>query len=289
MVFGLYSGTTLDNIYLYSPGGGCIMIASQCPIKLREPVFVLLMNQIYICSGLDSINGNATIKKCWIYDINANQWLARASSRFPQAINLGIVYQNKLYILNDIMGNSEVYDPLTDSWNAWNTSSLHSIGISACHVLWQDVVIIFGGSLSPYNVQMYNFTTNQWSDLSPMTDPHSKFGCIILPQNKNQVLLLSSLNDSKRADIYDIANETMIRVSNSNNPHQDGRLVAIGQRVFAIGGIQSGIAAEEYIYETDTWSNVEATLFIGPIYSSALSIPAALFNHRAFGCVGLVN
>jgi hypothetical protein len=279
---------------IYSPGGGCSYTLAPLPVALNGVVLVQLMSHIYVCSGLN-FHTNYINKECWKYDIGTNQWLPRASSNNFHAINLGIVYKNKLHMLDDVMGNSEVYDPVNDSWSSWNTSSLRTIGIAACHVQWDDIVIIFGGTgigSSGGNtiVQIYNFTTNQWRDLSPMAVPHFLFGCIILPQNPNLVLLLSTTDegDKRRADIYDIANNTWRRAGSSNNLHNGVQLISIGQRVFAIGGIPNGNVVEEYNYENDSWSKVEALLSgNGIIYSSVLSVPAALFNFLSYGCVGL--
>jgi len=95
---------------------------------------------------------------------------------------------------------------------------------------------------------MYNFTTNGWKDLSSMTVPHAGFGCVILPQNPNQVLLLgtNSTNDMTRADIYDITTNTWKRAGSSNNQHDGVRLISLGSRVFAIGGNTKGIVDVEY-------------------------------------------
>jgi hypothetical protein len=54
--------------------------------------------------------------------------------------------------------------------------------------VWEDSVIIFGGSSSASTkVQKYNFTSGQWINLAQMENAHFFFGCVILPQNKTQV------------------------------------------------------------------------------------------------------
>jgi len=222
--------TTIDYFYIYSPGNVCNYALASLPIPLVEPVFVLLINQIYICSGFNS-GTNTYNQICWKYDISTNAWITMASSKFIQPTNVGIVYNNKLHMLNDEIGKSEVYDPVTNSWNSWNTKSLHTIGSYACHVQWKDAAIIFGGTLSSTIVQIYNFTTNLWKDLQPMTNPHAGFGCTIIPQNQNHILVLGAnyLGDTTRADIYDIATNTWKRAASSNNHHNGVQLIALGQ------------------------------------------------------------
>ncbi len=63
-----------------------------------------------------------------------------------------------------------------------------TIGQGSCAVLWQDTVIIFGGMAAKTLVQQYSFTSGQWNNLAPMGIDHYYHKCVILPQNKNEVL-----------------------------------------------------------------------------------------------------
>jgi len=66
------------------------------------------------------------------------------------------------------------------------------------------------------------------------------------------------------------------------------RTTTLGERIFAIGGSPNGNIVEEYNYEDDSWSIVEAKLANSIYYSSVLKIPAALFDFLINGCIGIV-
>jgi hypothetical protein len=62
-----------------------------------------------------------------------------------------------------------------------------TVGDGSCAVIYQDSLIIFGGSHAGTIVQQFNFTSGLWKNLAPMPVPHFYFGCVILPQSMNQV------------------------------------------------------------------------------------------------------
>lgn len=291
---GLIAGSMVssDVFNIYSPEGSCNYALPPLPIPLTCPTLLLLNNQIYLCFGYD-YSTKVQNKKCWIYDISTSSWLLRASSTFIMKNKIGFVYQNKMYLFHDEVGKSEMYDPVKDSWNTWNTNPLHDIkiGMDECMVQLNDVVFIFGGDSAYYFAQMYNFTSNQWKNLSSMAYPHAGFGCIILPQNPNQILVLGTTyfaSDLSRADIYDIANDAWIRATGSIYKRDGVQLISLGKRIFAIGGYPNGNMVEEYNYEYEYWSVAEAQLALSIFYSRLISVPAALFNFMSYGCVGTV-
>jgi len=275
----------LDLVSLYSPEGGCNYNLTPLPKPLTEPVLVEILNQMFLCFGY--FGGIPTVinQNCWRYDFSSLKWLQTASSINSYFRKRGIVYQNKLYMLNDQAGMSEVYDPITDTWTTWSISSPPPVGLEPCVVQWKDGFILIGGESDLYSVRMYNFTTDAWKDLQSRGQRCAGCGCIILPQNQNQMLVLSTdWQDPYRADIYDILTDTWKPTGNSINNHNAVMLIALGKRVFAIGGYPNGNQVEEFHFQNDSWSIVPNLMSASMSYPGVISIPAVLFNN----CIGVV-
>ena len=81
----------------------------------------------------------------------------------------------------------------------YRSSPPTAIGQGACSVIWKDSVIIFGGSSALTVVQQFNFTSQLWKKLAPMGIAHYWFGCVVLPQNKNEVLLIKRIKIRKKS------------------------------------------------------------------------------------------
>ena len=71
-----------------------------------------------------------------------------------------------------------------------------------------------------------------------MEVPHYYFGCVLLPNNANQILILSTVpgGNEARADIYDIMANTWRVTGSSVYARAGASLVSLGNIVFVIGG-----------------------------------------------------
>jgi hypothetical protein len=202
-------------------------------------------------------------------------------------------YQNYLYFINDAAG--EFYTSLAPARTAtWNVNPPTPLGEGACSVMLGNAMIIFGGGKSNTTTQMYDFSTNTWKTLAPMTLAHVFFGCVLLP-GREKVLVVSTTpgGDEKRSDIYDIINNVWNVTGSTVNARAGTSLVALGKRVFAIGGNSApsptnlSATVEEYDTPMGTWSLVNATLITARMNFGVLSLPAALFSHLPQGCKGV--
>ena len=132
---------------------------------------------------------------------------------------------------------------------------------------------------------MYNFTTDAWKTLKTRGKKCAGCGCIILPQNQNQMLVLSTdWQDTFSADIYDIVTDTWQQTGKSTNSHNGVQLFSLGKRVFAIGGYTNGNQVEEYNYQNGSWSKVSSFMTSSMTHPGVISISAAFFKN----CTGLV-
>ncbi len=283
-----YNGNiNLNSVSLFSPEGGCNYNLPALPKPLNEPVLVQILNQVYLCFGYFYIANSPPVinQNCWKYNIPIQKWLPIATSKNNFFRKPGIVHQNKLFMLNDQAGKSEVYDPITDTWTTWSLSSPPAVGLEPCVVRWKDGFILIGGESDLYSVRMYNFTTDTWKILKSRGKHCAGCGCIILPQNQNQMLVLSTdWQDPYSADIYDILTDTWKPTGKAKNGRNGVRLISLGKRVFAIGGHPNGNQVEEFNYLNDSWSIISNVMFTSLSYTGAISAQAASFNN----CSGVV-
>ena len=286
----MHSLTTLTTVEVFSPNGQCSYQLSDFPVPAQEGILVLLLNQIYHCFGFKQ--GSTIVKNqdCYKYKVSTDDWVKVTTSRNAQFRNPGIVYQNKLYMLNDIAGQSEVYDPESDVWSSWDSPTT-PIGFAPCVVQWNDSFIIMGGSAIPVSVQMYSFTTKAWTNLASMEKAHVNFGCIMLPGNTDQILVMCFIEGTdanSRADIYDLGTDTWQNVQGASAGRSGTRLVTLGSRIFAIGGNSLvGNMVEEFNPDSKSWSQISFRLTGTRLGPAVISIPATLFNYFFQGCTGV--
>ena len=285
--FDYSTSITQDTVTVYSPEAGCVHNLPSLPVPLAEPVLVNLLNQIYLCFGyIGAIQNDAAHKNpyCWKYDFSSQKWLKKASSKGSYYRKPGLVYENKLYMLNDPSGICEVYDPVSDAWTTWGMST-PTVGNIPCILSWRDSFLQMGGELDPYSVRMYNFTTQVWKDLTTRGQQCVGCACIILPQNQNEMLVSgTNWQDGSRADIYNFVTNKWRQVGRSIHSWNGGvMLVSLGNRVFLFEANPTGNQVEEFHYESESWS-LHATLV--PVIPSApgiVSIPEAFFSD----CIGV--
>jgi hypothetical protein len=143
--------------------------------------------------------------------------------------------------------------------------------------------------------QKYDFVTGLWTELAPMATPHNFSGCVVLPNNGSKVLTVSTAPgaDETRSDIYNIGSNTWTQTGSTLYPRAGASLVALGSRVFAVGGnwkpSSSALSAtaEEYNAGSGSWSLANSSMISGRKNFAILSLPALLFADLPQGCTGV--
>lgn len=122
------------SVELYSPNGNCSTQLAAVPasLPLESPVLGILDGKILACE-----NQYHNYRKCWTYNSANDSWSLYTESRFGHN-NPGIVYKNKLYIVDS--ANPEIFDPLTKIWSPWPVVLAEPYG--GCLVGMADLVIV---------------------------------------------------------------------------------------------------------------------------------------------------
>ena len=292
VVGGELSGSSLSSVEVYSPEGGCQYSLASLPAPLSGLSLGLAVYHVMACSGYDTTKLSNNLQ-CWRYNILYNYWGTMAGLGSTKPKYPAKTYNNLLYFINDAPG--EYYTSYSPSRSVpWNVKPPLPIGEGACSVMWGNAMIIFGGGKANTTTQMYDFYTNTWKTLAQMTMAHVFFGCVLLP-GRDKVLVVSTTHggDERRSDIYDIINNVWNVTGSTVNARAGTSLVALGKRVFAIGGnwnpspTSLSATVEEYDTEMGTWSLVNVNLKGARINFAVMSLPATLFSHLPQGCMGV--
>jgi len=108
-----------------------------------------------------------------------------------------------------------------------------------------------------------------------------------LTADKN-VIVLGSIMEfySRSSALYSVRDNKWTFLEESNYSRFGTTVVRLGDRVFAIGGLDSDVV-EEFIIADKTWVTLDTKLIIPRVYHSTLAVPDHFFAHLDGGCIGV--
>jgi hypothetical protein len=278
MIIGGFQGTPSNTaIEIYSPNGLC-NFNNKSTLGEKKVIFVLIANSVVIC-------GNSNKFNCWKFDFRSKKWTTLAQSKNTHSTRPAKVYQNKLYIVEDL--NPEIYDAENNDWSTWERP-LDITGGFACSAIWKDTLLVvpnYNGISN--NFQQYNFTSKVWNFLNGSEINFLWPTCLILPGDENKLLVAGFEN---RAELYDTIEKQWISIGNTSTFRIAGDLVALGKRVFYLSGIDSEgeelDSVEEFHFTNKSWTLVNKKMLMAKRLFKAISIPAFLFQDVVENCTG---
>ena len=90
----------------------------------------------------------------------------------------------------------------------------------------------------------------------------------------------------KAMALYDVEANQWTRLEDGAFNRRGTQLVNLGGRIFLIGG-EEAEAVEEFNFEANTWTSMEADLIEPRLNHGLVSVPAKLFSSRPGGCQGI--
>jgi hypothetical protein len=266
-----------DNVELYSPNGNCNHKLAAFPVAVNNPVLVYADEMIIACSGGIS---------CWEYNVKEDNWLVIATAPFTHNYQPGVVYQEKVYVMDE--ASPQVFDPFSKTWSIW-PSPHKKPGNAPWMVGWKDCIILLGGGSFLRGVQIFNITAQTWVVMDSSQVPLDLHWSSSLTLSKGIVFIIGSHQPSflYSAAFYNPNNNSWVKLQETFTNHRGTRLVELGNNILAIGGNSTG-NVEEFLLETNTWKPVDVKLQAKRNgYHSLLSLPAKLFAHLQGGCQGV--
>ena len=148
-------------------------------------------------------------------------------------------------------------------------------------VLWKSSFLYFGGDYNPTSVLKFNFLTQNWEIVASQSAPFYIVlsDCTLFPNDKISI----------------VSNTGQALFNPKTNARSDTRygttFVTLSGRVFDLGAQYPSFTpydTEEYDFISNTWIPVDVQL-IGPpnSFTSAIALPAKLFEQLPGGCVGV--
>jgi hypothetical protein len=262
---------------IYSPTGECNYKLATTPIRKNNPVLIFVNNRIVACAGQQN---------CWKYHIQNDTWVNFTQAPFRAEYQPGVVYQNKLYVIDT--SNAHVMDLENGNWSSWPMPP-NKFGSAHFLVGWRDSIILFGGHNNKRGVQVYDIRNQTWKVQNSSNVPMdiTWMSCLLVKQD--QVLLSGSDSGGfyNSAAKYNPRADTWNKLADSGLSHRGSRLVKLGRRVFSLGGYDIDFV-EELNLANNTWTNIETKLINNyKGYHSALALPSWLFAHLPGGCKGV--
>ena len=212
---------------LYSPNGQCNHKLAQTPVRQVNPVLVYANNRIIACGGTAS---------CWEYNIKMDSWLKFTRATFRDDLQPGVVYGNKLYVIDD--AKAQVLDLINNTWSTWSMPPNKFGGCCHWMVGWKESIILFGGERNPKGVQTYNTKTNTWIVQGSTNVPMEMKWSSALLISRNEIIVAGSDRSCchHSAAKYYPQTDTWLKLQDSQISHRGTRLVKLGSRIFAICG-----------------------------------------------------
>jgi len=268
----------IDNtVELYSPTGNCNHQLAPFPMVCQNPVLVNVDDIILACCGG---------KSCWEYNPEEDSWSVIATAPFIHNWQPGVVYQGKVYVMDE--STPQVFDPSSKTWSSWPTPPNKS-GLYPWMVGWNDCIILLGGDSNLRGVQIFNITEQTWTVMDSSQVPMDLWWSSSLTLSNGNILIVGSAQSGYyySAALYNPKDNTWIELEKTDANRDGSRLVQLGNKVFAVEGISNKIT-EEFLLETNTWEPYDVKLLVRRRgYHSMLSLPAKLFSHLQGGCQGI--
>jgi hypothetical protein len=266
-----------DSVELYSPTGQCNYKLSAFPIVCQNPVLVDVDDIILACCGG---------KSCWEYNVKEDNWTIFATAPFTHNWQPGVVYQGKVYVMDD--ASPQVFDPSSKTWSSW-PSPPNKTGTAPWMVGWKESIILLGGNSNLRGVQIFNIAQQTWTVMDSSQVPMYLWWSSSLNLYNGTIFIVgSNVIDSYYSEAYyNPTDNSWTELEKTTTNHYGTRLVQLGSKIFAIEGVSSDLT-EEFELETSTWTPVDFKLQVRRSgYHSLLALPARLFSHLPGRCLGV--
>jgi len=273
----MVGGRNRNQAEVYSPDGKCQFVLSPVPISSTQffnPTLANIDDKNIACPSITQ-----DTQDCWQYSATENNWTVLTSLQYEHRENTGVVHNGKIFIIDDY--NPEVYDPRTNSWSTW-PKPVQPTGYGTCLISWKDSILAIGGSENGWGVQSFNSTLNAWSVWDEGSSPFQllEHSCTLLPTEK--VLVVGSNTNIYSVALFDINTNSWELLQNTKFNRCGAAFVNLNGKIFLIGGgalFTTIDVVEEFHYESNSWTEVEASPINQQMFSSALSLPAEIFTH----------
>jgi len=237
--------------------------------------------EIYVIGGYNE-NGNLANNE--VYNIFSDTWSTKMDMPTPRSSFSIFVYQNKIYCTGGITGDidnqqltglTEVYDPLTDTWESKSSMPTPRADLSA-NVVDNAVYLIGGKQIQGIDLyyqevginEVYFPDNDSWTNKSPMFIPVFGYASAVV---EGRIFILGGARQFEEGEsgtpvrfnqMYDPKIDAWRNLAAMPNPKSHAgssrtRGITAPILIYSIGGSdQMGISETNYAYsvENDNWT-----------------------------------
>lgn len=227
---------------VYNPLNNTWKTLAPMSTPMVGPAVAALNGKIYVMGGFNrnTWSADSTME---IYDIATNTWAAGPPMLTPRSWGRAVTLNGKIYVLGGVgygyRNNCEVFDPSKQAWSrcaSFNTGRY----LFAAVVAKGKIYIMGGGSYDPCqteachkvfsDVQVYDPSTNSWTNKTPMPTPASSIDAVVV----NDTILVFGGGGLCRA--YDITNDIWKEKISNQNPSGAFSIAYLNGVLYRFGG-----------------------------------------------------
>ncbi|KAM9542930.1 kelch-like protein 30 isoform 2-T2 [Guaruba guarouba] len=260
---GLQMPTTPRNFAFYNPKSRRWMALPDFPDYNKWGFsLVALNNDVYVTGGSrGSQNDTWSTTQAWCFCPRDGAWKSIASMLKARTNHTSAVLNGEIYVIGGTtvdMVEVERYDPYNKSWCAISPALKYVSNFAAASCLGK--LYLVGSCAVKYNaltLQCYNPVQDLWSVItSPFIPKYlSAPRCATL---RGLIYLIG--DNTKKVHVYDPEANIWQKVQLLHTLHENGGMVALGDRLFVTGGHWKGmngdyrVEMEVYDCAKDLWT-----------------------------------
>jgi len=235
-----------NRAYRFDPESDTWERIADLPSARHHMPLVVANDSLYAIGGLITVSdGFSAANNLWLYDVENDEWLSRAS--LPQsrgACAVGVV-DDKIIVVGGfgqaqmLLRPTVIYDPETDAWTTGADIPTRRDHLVAAAV--DGIVYAIGGrfiSLSPVTdtVEAYNPETDEWTTVSSMQTGRAGLGGTVYDGKIYTYGGETHAVTNNNHEVYDPAADTWETLSPMPEPRHGMGVAEVNGKIYVIGG-----------------------------------------------------
>nr|WP_275447086.1 kelch repeat-containing protein [Pseudoalteromonas sp. Of7M-16] len=201
-------------------------------------------NQIYAIGGQStvSIGGNSTISSVEVFNLETQQWTARASMDTPRDNHASCVYDGEIYVFGGRNGPTtlttvEKYNPADDSWSYRESNS--NLGWGSQCVTFGGEIYVFGGASNEKGFEVYDPVSDLWVRSGELNQP-MRYGFSVEAIERN-IYIIGGYVARDTVHVFDTASSIWSENTAMPIGKQSMGSVMLNGAIYLFGGVNGSV------------------------------------------------
>jgi len=236
-----FGGVGSDAVEVFDPVNNTWSDAASLPEPLHHLGFAAVNGRLYVLGGY---RGNSFTPNIKVYAMlpDSNVWVEKNPMLIARGAHIALTFQNKIYITGGVItgftvtNRTDVYDPLTDSWQIVANMPTPREHLSGAVI--DSLLYIAGGRSGGTNysfLEAYSPATNTWYSLPNM--PTARGGLAAASMNGKLYVFGGEMPGVfPQNEQYNPATNQWRTMTPMKTPRHGIGAVTIGDSIYIIGG-----------------------------------------------------